>query len=178
MPPDPGHPGRSDDRAPASARAGEAYAAPSAPAKSQPRGAERRKLTERRRFPTRVWDSLLGRGRRRRGRRGGEDRDIYVDAYRSGDLLLLVGAFLLNVLDAFFTLVWVGGGGGERNPLMDRLLQSGDQVFLNVKLFIAGVAFVRLMAHKNFRVARIGLWLLVAVYAALLLYHILLQVIR
>jgi hypothetical protein len=60
---------------------------------------------------------------------------------------------------------------------MDRLLQSGDQVFLNVKLFIAGVAFVWLMAHKNFRVARVGLWILVAVYAALLLYHIALQVI-
>jgi hypothetical protein len=141
-------------------------------------GAERRELAGRRRSPTRAWDSLLGRGRRREGRRRGEDRNIYVDAYRSGDLLLLVSAFLLNVLDAFFTLIWVGGGGGERNPLMDRLLQSGDQIFLNVKLFVAGVAFVWLMAHKNFRLARVGLWLLVAIYGALLLYHILLQVMR
>jgi hypothetical protein len=177
VPPDPGHPGRSDDGAPASARANGAHAAPSPPAEGQPFEAERRELAERRRSPTRVWHSLLGRGRRRRGRRRGEDRDIYVDAYRSGDLLLLVIAFLLNVLDAFFTLIWVGEGGGERNPLMDRLLQSGDQVFLNVKLFVAGVAFIWLMAHKNFRLARIGLWLLVAIYGALLLYHIALRII-
>lgn len=175
MPPNPGHHGHGDDGAPTSTRAGRGKPAPRPAADGPPLGAERRRLTERRRFPTRVWDSLLGRGRRRGGRRKGEDRDLYVDAYRSGDLLLLVSAFLLNVLDGFFTLVWVGGGGGERNPLMDRLLQSGDQVFLNVKLFVAGVAFVWLMAHKNFRVARIGLWLLVAVYGALLLYHVALQ---
>jgi hypothetical protein len=173
VPPDPKHPGRSDGVA--SARARKPGIAPAA-GRSSP--LERRKRTDRRRVPTRVWDSLLGRGRRRLGRRTGEDRDIYVDAYRSGDLLLLVSAFLLNVLDALFTLIWVRGGGAERNPLMDRLLQSGDQVFLNVKLFIAGVAFVWLMAHKNFRVARVGLWLLVAIYAALLFYHIALQVFR
>lgn len=170
MAPDPEHPGRSDGVT--SARAREPGIAPKA-GRSFP--LERRERADRRRVPTRIWDSLLGRGRRRRGRRTGEDRDIYVDAYRSGDLLLLVSAFLLNVLDAFFTLIWVGGGGAERNPLMDRLLRSGDQVFLNVKLFIAGVAFVWLMAHKNFRMARVGLWLLVAIYAALLLYHIALQ---
>ena len=98
-----------------------------------------------------------------------------MDTYRSRDLLILASAFLLNVLDAFFTLIWVKGGGGERNPLMDRLLRSGDQAFLNVKLFVAGVAFVWLMAHKNFRLARIGLWLLLVIYAAILLYHIVLQ---
>jgi hypothetical protein len=130
---------------------------------------------ERRRGPTRPWDFLLGRARRHRGRRTGDHLRTYVDRYRRRDLLLLVAVFALNILDALFTLIWVGEGGGEKNPLMDRLLQSGDQVFINVKFFISGLAFVVLVAHKNFKLARVGLWALFAIYVGVFLYHILLQ---
>ncbi len=130
---------------------------------------------ERRGSPTRLWDFLLGRARRRGGRRDGDHRGTYVDRYRRRDLVLLVAVFALNILDALFTLIWVGEGGGEKNPLMDRLLRSGDQVFINVKFFISGLAFVVLVAHKNFRLARVGLWALFGVYVGVFLYHILLQ---
>jgi hypothetical protein len=106
---------------------------------------------ERRRGPTRPWDFLLGRARRHRGRRTGDHLRTYVDRYRRRDLLLLVAVFALNILDALFTLIWVGEGGGEKNPLMDRLLQSGDQVFINVKFFISGLAFVVLVASGSGR---------------------------
>ncbi len=114
--------------------------------------------------------------RRVGARRDAERESLYVDAYRPRDLVLLVSVFLLNVLDAAFTLTWVREGGAERNPLMDRLLQSSEATFLNVKLFTAGVAFVWLMAHKNFRVARFGLWALLGIYTALLAYHVWLRV--
>ena len=147
-------------------------------ARDEGAGQDRRGVAERRGGPTRLWDSLCGRSRRHRGRRTQEAANTYVDAYQRRDLLLLMALFGLNILDALFTLIWLGKGGAERNPLMQHLIESGDQVFINVKLFISGIAFLVLMAHKNFQIARVGLRLLFAVYAILFLYHVYLQLAR
>jgi hypothetical protein len=135
-------------------------------------GGDRRSGPDRRHRSTRFWDSLLGRRQRRDGRRT-EDRDgLYVDVYRRRDVLLLAGIFLFNIFDAFFTLRWLDMGGGEANPLMAKLLEGGDLIFLIQKCFVVGVWLVILIVHKNFRVARTGLWSLLAIYGLLLLYHL------
>ncbi len=136
---------------------------------------DRRTKPDRRSSPTRVWDSLFGFKGRRRGRRAGEERDLYVDTYTRTDVLLLLGVFVLNILDAFFTLRWLQMGGGEGNPLMDVLIQSNDLLFLLQKCVVVGFWLVILVIHKNFRIARIGLWAALILYALILIYHFVLQ---
>lgn len=148
----------------------EADCRPDAPAKTWPEVGRRSRI-DRRARATRAWDALLRDGRRAIGRRAGEQARSYVDVYRRRDVLLVVGTFLLNILDAFLTLRWLSLGGVEENPVMDTLLQSGDVVFLAQKCFVVGGLLVVLVVHRNFTLARLGLWLLFFVYAALLGYH-------
>lgn len=136
---------------------------------------DRRKSSERRESPTQIWDSLLGFYRRQSGRRVGESDNIYVDSYTRQDLLLTVAVLLLNILDAFFTLRWLEMGGGEGNPLMDLLLRSNDMLFLFQKCVVVGVWLLILVVHKNFRIARLGLWGAFVLYLGILLYHVALQ---
>ena len=105
------------------------------------------------------------------GRRGGENQDTYVDRYEARDVWLVLGVFLLNVLDALCTMVWLSRGGSEGNPIMELALEAGDAVFLFQKCFLAGGWLLLLLVHKNFRIARVGLWVLFVIYGALALYH-------
>ena len=138
-------------------------------------GPERRSGDDRRLTRTRFWDSLLGYRRRYEGRRAKELEQLYVDAYHRSDVLLLSSVFILNILDAFFTLRWLEMGGREGNPLMARLLEAGNLPFLIQKCFVVGIWLVILIVHKNFRLARVGMWSLLGVYGLLLLYHFALQ---
>lgn len=140
-----------------------------------PTGEDRRTSADRRDTPTRCWDSILGFHRRKRGRRAGESEDIYVDQYSGQDVALTIGILTLNILDAFFTLRWLGMGGGEGNPLMEMLIRSNDMLFLLQKCVVVGLWLVVLMMHKNFRIARWGLWGALALYTGILFYHFALQ---
>jgi hypothetical protein len=137
--------------------------------------AERRGGEDRRHTRTRFSDSLRGYRRRYEGRRAGDLDRLYVDAYRRSDLLLVGSVFLLNILDAFFTLRWLEMGGREGNPLMARLLEVGNLPFLVQKCFVVGIWLVILLVHKNFRLARVAMWSLLGVYGLLLVYHLALQ---
>jgi len=136
---------------------------------------ERRGDKDRRLTSTRFWDSLRGYRRRYDGRRAEDLERLYVDAYRRSDLLLIGSVFVLNILDAFFTLRWLEMGGREGNPLMARLLEAGNLPFLVQKCFVVGIWLVILVVHKNFRIARVAMWSLLGVYGLLLLYHFALQ---
>lgn len=137
---------------------------------------ERRSGVDRRAQPTRIWDSLLGRKQRKRGRRKGETENIYVDVYQRRDVVLILGILILNILDAFFTLRWLDMGGGEANPIMDQLIaHGGDVAFLIQKCLVVGIWLVILIVHKNFRIARLGLLALFVIYGLLLFYHFVLQ---
>jgi hypothetical protein len=138
-------------------------------------GAERREDRDRRTRPTQILDSLSLRGRRGRGRRLGESKNSYVDVYQRGDVLMLLAIFILNVFDALFTLIWLRKGGIEGNPVMDLLIRAGDGVFLAQKCVVVGVWLLVLTIHKNFRVARLGMWMLLVLYLAVLIYHFYLQ---
>jgi len=117
----------------------------------------------------------MGPRRRAAGRRSGEGQNTYVDRYRKSDLLLLAAVFALNLADAAFTLVWVGKGGSEGNPIMDWFLQQGELVFLAQKSVVVGSWLMILVVHKNFPIARGGLWFLLALYGFIFVYHVFLQ---
>jgi len=132
---------------------------------------ERRQNGDRREQPTSIWDSIASARRRRHGRRAGEQEGTYVDRFHRRDVVLLVVIFVLNIFDALFTLLWLQRGGGEGNPFMAWMLEVGDWAFLAQKCFVVGVWLLLLIAHKNFRLARLGLWSAASLYSLLLLYH-------
>lgn len=132
-------------------------------------GVERRRA-DRRSAPTRPWSGLWTPLRRTTGRRA-SDREGYVDRYTRQDVILLLTIFLLNVGDAFFTMIWLGRGGREANPIMDFFLDIGPWAFLAQKCLVVGLWLVILVVHKNFRLARIGLYSALVVYGALMIVH-------
>ena len=101
--------------------------------------------------------------------------DTYVDRYHKTDVLLLTAVFALNIADAALTLNWLQVGGTEANPVMAWFLQQGEWAFLTQKFVVVGVWLLILTVHKNFRIARAGLWFLLALYASIFAYHIFLQ---
>lgn len=127
---------------------------------------------DRRQSPTRFRDTLRPPLQRAEARRQGEIDRLYVDRYRGSDVALLLIIFAINIADAFFTLHWVNRGGSEGNPLMDWLLSQGHMSFVFFKCLVVGGWLLVLTVHKNFRLARWGLRVLLIVYAALLVYHI------
>jgi hypothetical protein len=134
--------------------------------------ADRRGLSDRRHRPTPFWSAFLGPRRRHGGRRHGETDRTYVDRFTRQDIVLVVAILVLNVLDALFTLVWLQRGGSEGNPIMAWILELGNSAFLIQKTFVVGLWLMLLVVHKNFRLARVGLWALAIVYSLLVLYHV------
>lgn len=81
---------------------------------------------------------------------------------------------ILNVLDAFFTLVYLQRGGSEANPIADWCIQRGPHFFIFIKTFVMGGALAILCLHKNFKRARVGILIGVGLYVLLTCYHLLL----
>jgi len=81
--------------------------------------------------------------------------------------------FLLNFLDAVFTIYWIRNGfATEGNHLMGSLLEIGDLPFLTVKLLVGATAAVVLSRWAHLRVARYGLILALTVYVGLMGIHL------
>ena len=82
--------------------------------------------------------------------------------------------FLLNFLDAIFTIYWVRNGFAEEgNRLMASLLDMGDMPFLTVKIFAGAVAAIVLSHWGHYKVARYGLTLALGAYLGLMAIHFL-----
>jgi hypothetical protein len=129
-----------------------------------------RRAADRRDAPTRLLPSRSTPARRAGGRRD-TDHSSYVDRYTKRDVALLMTIFLLNVGDAFLTMMWLERGGREANPVMDFFLDIGPTAFLVQKCIVVGFWLVILLAHKNFRFARLGLYASLVVYALLMILH-------
>ena len=136
---------------------------------SEQSGGERRDA-DRRHQPTRPWIGMFGPLRRAHGRRT-SDQAGYVDRYSRRDVALILTIFIMNVGDAFFTMLWLDRGGKEANPVMDFFLDIGPGAFLIQKCIVVGIWLVALLVHKNFRFARIGLYISLVAYGILMLIH-------
>ncbi|MCA8970152.1 MAG: hypothetical protein KDC95_10225 [Planctomycetes bacterium] len=136
---------------------------------------ERRRFPDRRQRDTRMVSryTFFG-GRREGGRRTGETTNVFVDRFGQGVFLLATAILLLNALDAFFTLLFLGLGGQELNPVALQLLEMGPLVFLGVKTLGIGLATLYLVVVSKFRGVIWGFWSVVAIYSALLVWHLML----
>ena len=131
------------------------------------RGADRRS----RATPRLSRYSFVG-GRRRAFRRDGEGEGSFVDLYNPALMFVIGWVALMNVGDSFFTLFHLQAGGIELNPVADQLLEFGRFHFVFWKSLLISLALLVLCIHKNFFLARIGLWASALSYTLLLGYHI------
>lgn len=136
-------------------------------------GFESRARRDRRDRPTPRLSRFSFTGGRRRGARRDHERDAsFVDLYGSGLLLAVLWVALLNAADSFFTIVHLQSGGSEANPIANLLLMTGRVHFVWLKSGIISLALLVLCVHKNFGLARIGLWTSAGAYTMLFAYHI------
>ena len=133
----------------------------------------RRRRADRRDLPTPRLSrfSFFG-GRRRDVRRREEHEGSFVDLYGVRLWCLVLWVALMNVGDSYFTLLHLQAGGIELNPVAQALLGTGRLGFVFVKSFLIGLALLVLAVHKNFFLARVGLWTAAGTYTALVLYHL------
>jgi hypothetical protein len=81
--------------------------------------------------------------------------------------------FVLNMLDAFLTVLWVRNGvAGEGNRLMEHLLDFGDFPFLMVKFLMGALVALVVLRWNDFRIARYGLSVAILVYVSLMGVHL------
>lgn len=147
----------------------EGQAASNDPGKPQRvwRGPDRRKRATPRFSLYSIWG-----GRRRDLRRADERDGTFVDVYSTRMWLIVMWVVLMNIADSFFTLVHLQNGGVEANPLAQALLATGREGFVFWKCGLIGLALVVLTIHKNFPMARLGLWVSAGAYTLLLCYHV------
>jgi hypothetical protein len=111
-------------------------------------------------------------GRRSGGRREGESVNIFVDRFGQTLFFMATMVILLNVLDAFFTLLFLGNGGRELNPVAQFFLDQGPVAFLLVKTAGIGLCVAYLVLVNRFKGAKIGMGVVFVIYLALLCWHI------
>ena len=134
---------------------------------SFPRGPDRR----RRPTPRLSRYAFFG-GRRRTVRRPSEQEGSFVDLHGSRLWCLILWVALMNVGDSYFTLIHLQAGGIELNPVAAALLRTGRFGFVFTKSTLIALALIVLAIHKNFFLARIGLWTAVGTYTLLVVYHL------
>ncbi|MEZ6013861.1 MAG: DUF5658 family protein [Planctomycetota bacterium] len=133
----------------------------------------RRRRTDRRSAPTpRISEFSLFGGRRRVVQRKEELEGSFIDMYSTLMLVWVMWVSLMNLGDSFFTLVHLQAGGIEVNPVADALLRTGRFGFVFAKGALIGGALLVLTMHKNFWLARTGLWISTVAYTALVIYHL------
>ncbi len=111
-------------------------------------------------------------GRREGGRRAGERENIFVDRFGQGLFIACALVLLLNLFDAFFTLFYLSYGGRELNPVAQFLLDLDPQVFLMAKTVGIGLCMAYLVIVSRFKGAKLGLSIVLGLYAALLGWHL------
>ncbi len=142
--------------------------AQSASVGERPRGPDRRK----RPTPRFSRYTLFGGRRRSGGRRPGENDGTYVDQYSARLVAAMLWIAAMNSLDSFFTLVHLQSGGIELNPVADAMLGTGRVGFVACKALLIIVPLAILTLHKNFPLARAGIWTAAGAYTLLVGYHL------
>jgi len=134
-----------------------------------------------------TWRTLVGsvvyRRRVVRRREGDGETAHYVDVHEPYLFYVAVGAMLLCVADAFFTMTLINFYGSyELNPVMDYFIRADIKIFFFVKFGLTSAGIIFLVMHKNFRLLnRISgyqiLHASLAVYGLLVAYELFMLVI-
>jgi hypothetical protein len=134
---------------------------------------QERRFGDRRQRPTPMLSrySFVG-GRRAGSRRKEDDSSVFVDVYGGRLFTLALAIIGLNLLDAWFTLLFLAHGGREVNPFVQKVLDCGPFAFIVFKTFGIGICVAFLTITKNFRAARIGLITVFVGYTILLGWHL------
>ena len=86
---------------------------------------------------------------------------------------IVKGTLVLNLLDAVFTLTWVGTGlASEANPFLHELVHAHPVAFVTAKLALVGLASLLFWRLRQRPLAVIGIFVGFLVYYALLLVHV------
>lgn len=136
---------------------------------------EYRRGEDRRKQPTPMFSRyMLWGGRRRHVRRDYEREGSFVDIHGPGVLFVVLAIVALNLLDAYFTLLFLSHGGKELNPFVQWVLESDwhPWPFIALKTVGIGVACVFLLLAKYFRAARLGMAFVFGGYTLLLCWHL------
>ena len=136
---------------------------------------EQRNQQDRRRRPTPWLSRYTLVGRRRGGRRAGEQQNVFVDRYGPWEWAAVVALIGLCVADLLLTLDVLEKGGSEANPLMLWALEQGVPVFVGVKLGLTLLGASVLLVRVRFRGIRVALAALLVLYVALIGYHLALR---
>ena len=123
--------------------------------------------------------------RRRVNQRRIEDADSahYVDVHEPRIFFVAVGALILCVADAFFTMTLLNFYGSyELNPIMDYFIKQDFEKFFFVKFGLTAFGIMFLVLHKNFKILnRISgyqiLYGSLALYAVLVTYELFMLVV-
>jgi hypothetical protein len=80
---------------------------------------------------------------------------------------------VLNLLDALFTLLWVGAGlAREANPLLRELVVESPLVFALAKLGLVGLGSLLLWRLRQRPLAVVAIFVAFLTYYAVLLHHL------
>ncbi len=116
-----------------------------------PPGVERRSGRDRRVARPSLRSQLFGIGSRARARRSADRlRPTPVDRYGGSALFALVVTILaLSLTDAFLTLVLLGRGAVEINPVMAYYIGVGPQAFVIVKYLLTALPLMLFLLLKD-----------------------------
>jgi Domain of unknown function (DUF5658) len=138
---------------------------------------ERRSGTERRRMTLQAyWRGAL-RPRRLAGRRMHDRIYPVIDWYSSRVLALVIAILGLCVLDGVLTVILMGHGAQEANPVMALFLPHNLPWFAAVKLALTMIGMLVLVACSRMRLFRripgeAVLYVVLGLYGALVLYEL------
>lgn len=86
---------------------------------------------------------------------------------------MVKAVIVLNLLDVFFTLVWVGSGHAEeRNVLLDHLVRDYPIAFVAAKISLVSLGSYLLWSYRSRPLAVIAIFMALVVYYFVLLHHL------
>jgi hypothetical protein len=93
--------------------------------------------------------------------------------FRNSKLFTYVlAAIAMSGYDAVATMQHIGRGvAAEGNPLMDSLIQQNAVLFFMVKMSVTALGLLICYNFSHLRTARMGIKLVVGIYACLCAYH-------
>ena len=114
-------------------------------------GFDRRSGIDRREKSLPLFNKYLMKGKRSTPRRKADrQRPQEVDRYSAKTLTIILIILALSILDAIFTLVLVGNGAREVNPLLAYYLDHSPLFFLCVKYWLTCASVILILFCKDF----------------------------